>query len=52
MSKRKRFSGKVFIMMFFDDGYQEDERIAHMLRQKNMKASFAIAVKNLSLIHI
>ena len=38
---------EVFVMLFFDDGYEEDVRIARMLYQRNIKATFAITVKNI-----
>lgn len=38
---------KILVLLFFDDGYEEDMYIARMLRQSNMSATFAITIKNI-----
>lgn len=38
---------KVPIVLFFDDGYREDLTIAEILKAYNIKATFAITVKNI-----
>lgn len=41
------FRGKVFVMLFFDDGYKEDIYVAKILRRKGLKAHFAVTIKNI-----